>query len=176
MQARVPGKDGFKLKSLAWASSTSYGNLTANAISYTTSSSTAQQYPEAGRLFGVSLRGFVFEVDLFSLTVTHVRDSYGGAAWCLAVDPKLIAAAAAASVSSTNGARSATSSCILAVGCDDGAARLFTYADGGLEYEKTFPTTGSRVLSVCFHPVLWQLLLGCADGSIRCLDQVYIHL
>ncbi len=43
---------------------------------------------EKHRLFGISLRGFVFELDLASLTMKNVRDSYGGNVWCIAMSPR----------------------------------------------------------------------------------------
>lgn len=61
---------------------------------------------------------------------------------------------------------------LLAVGCEDGAARLFRYEDGALEYTRSLPTTGARVLCVSFHPTVPQLFLGCDDGTIRCVEEV----
>lgn len=81
----------------------------------------------------------------------NVRDSYGGAAWCLASCPR---------------------HCFLAVGCEDGAARQFRYDGGVLEYVKSFPTTGSRILCLAYHPALPRLFMGCDDGTIRCVDEV----
>ena len=128
MQCRIPGSESFQLRHLVFA--------------------TIEQ--EKGRLFGISFRGALFEVDLKRLCPKNIRDSYGGAAWCLA-----------ASVRNP----------VLAVGCEDGAARLYTYENGSLEYSKSFATTGSRVLSIGFHPKLTQLFYGCADGVIRCIDE-----
>ena len=69
----------------------------------------------------------------------NVRDSYGGAAWCMA---------------------SCRRHSYLAVGCEDGAARLFQYEDDALEYTRSLPTTGARVLCIAFHPTVPQLFLG----------------
>ena len=118
------------------------------------------------------------QLDLATLLVKHVRDSYGGAAWCLAACRR---------------------HAMLAVGCEDGAARLFTYDGGALEYQKSLPSTGARVLCCAFHPAKVHtshlticlartltsptcvpippclpqplLFLGCDDGTIRCLDE-----
>lgn len=127
-QARISGRTDFKLQSLIWA--------------------TAEQ--ESGRLFGISLRGFIFEVDIPKLSIKNIRDSYGGAVWCFAACPRKP---------------------LLAVGCEDGSVRIFTYDCGALEYKSTLPTTGCRVLSIAYHPLQSKLYLGCADGTIRCIDE-----
>lgn len=103
----------------------------------------------SSRLFGISLRGFIFECDLHTLTLKNIRDTYGGAAWSM-----------------TNTSRT---HCI-AVGCDDGAVRIFTTENDSLEYQRTLPTTGSRILSLAYHPSKSQLFMGCADGTIRCVN------
>ena len=89
--ARIPGRSGFALKSLVWSSLPS----------------------ERGRLFGISLRGFIFEIDLAALTFKSVQESYGGAIWCVSAD---------------------SAQPTLAVGCEDSTIRIFSYADGALEY------------------------------------------
>lgn len=130
IQGRIAGKEGFSLKGLAFSPLKS----------------------DAGRLFGVSLCGFVFEVDFASLTLKNVRDSYGGAVWSLASNPR---------------------ETTMALGCEDKTIKLFSYSNNeSLEYEKSFPSTGSRVLCVAFNPTLPQVLAGCADGTIRCYDEV----
>ncbi len=125
--AYIPGQADFELRTLVW--------------------STIEE--EKGRLFGISQKGFIFEVDLSQLSFKNVQESYGGAAWCI-------------STSSTHAT--------LAVGCEDGSSRLFSYKDGDLRYAKTHPTTGSRILSICYHPVKPQLYLGCSDGTVRCIE------
>lgn len=127
--ATVQGQVDFNLQKLVW--------------------STMQEY--RGRLFGISLKGFIFEVDLAKLSIVNISDSYGGSAFCLAVSYR---------------------TAILAVGCEDGTARIFSY-DGHstLQYVRSIPSTNSRVLSCAFHPSLPQLFLGCADGTIRCVDE-----
>lgn len=101
------------------------------------------------RLFGCGLDGTVFEVDLLRLCYHNVRDAYGGAAWCM---------------------RAASSIALLAVGCEDGSVRLFTTEGGGLEYKRSFASTGSRVLSVAWGARDDVLLAGCADSLIHCFD------
>jgi len=105
---------------------------------------------ESGRLFGVSSHGFLFEVDCGSLALSTIRDSYGGSIWSIAASKRRP---------------------ILGIGCEDGTAKLFSYENGGLEYVKSFPATGSRVLCVCFDPTQPRILLGGGDGSIRCYDE-----
>jgi len=129
VQMKISGKDNFGLHGLVWA----------------------QVASEKGRLFGISIRGFIFEVDFTKLNIKNIRDTNGGAAWCLAADPL---------------------DTLLAVGGDDGAVRLFRYAAGALEYVRTQPTVGCRVASVAFHPLQPKLFIGCADGTIRCVDKV----
>lgn len=134
---------------------------------------------QSGRLFGVSLRGFVFEVDLKQLRINNIRDTYGGTAWSLHPCP-----------------RAPT----LAVGCEDGVVRLFKYElgsqesanailgggsyledapsssgsksnSGVLEYSRSMPTSGSRILCLAYHPTEKTIFVGCSDGSVRCMDE-----
>lgn len=128
VRARIPGHIGFYLQNLVWS----------------------QIKEEKNRLFGISLQGFIFEVDLKMLTLRAVRDTYGGAAWSLAANSR---------------------NSKLSVGCDDGAIRIFDYGSNSIEYFKTFPSVGSRILCSCFHPLKPWLFIGCADGSIRCVDE-----
>eukprot|EP01039_Chlorochromonas_danica_P010369 gene10369-11479_t len=102
------------------------------------------------RLFGISLRGFLFEVDLRRLDLSNVCDCYGGAAWALAASPR---------------------AALLAVGGEDGVLRLFSCDQEKVAYHKSLPTSGSRVLAVAYHPSQPHLFLGGADGIIRCLEE-----
>jgi WD40 repeat protein len=61
---------------------------------------------------------------------------------------------------------------LIGVGCEDGSAKLFSYADSGLEYVRSMQPTGSRVLCLCFDPSQPRLFAGCADGTIRCFNEV----
>jgi U3 small nucleolar RNA-associated protein 4 len=89
-------------------------------------------------------------VNFDTLAIKNVRDSYGGSVWCIAANPK---------------------SPTLAIGCEDGSVKLFSYADGGLEYSKLLATPNSRVLCVAFHPILPTMAIGCSDSSIRYMDE-----
>ncbi len=86
---------------------------------------------------------------------------------------------------------------LLAVGCEDGVVRMFrfesstlgstssgpgeSYLSGGgdvakssagkLEYSRSLPTSGSRVLCVGYHPTEKRLFAGCSDGSVRCMEE-----
>lgn len=111
---------------------------------------------ELGRLFGVSLKGFVFEVDLAGGSIINIQDTFSGAAWSLASSPR---------------------SPLLAIGGEDGSIRLFRYFDHNrVEYAKSLPTSGSRVLSLAYHPSQPHIFLGCSDGTIRCLHEVRFFL
>ena len=126
--ARIPGRSHFTLKSIVWSMIPT----------------------EKGRLFGISLRGFLFEIDLATLSFKNVQESYGGAIWCIAAHYMKP---------------------ILAVGCEDGTIRIFSYADGNLEYVKALSSAkGSRVLCLAYHPAKEQLFAGFADGTISCLN------
>ncbi len=127
--AHISGRADFNLRSLQWSKVNS----------------------EHGRLFGVSLNGFLFEVDLRELRIKNVCDSYGGTVWCLEANP----------------GRHAD----LAIGCDDGTLRVFNYSSNKLVYHKAFPSAGTRILSVSYHPKKPQLFYGCADGIIRCIEE-----
>lgn len=104
---------------------------------------------EVARLFGCGLDGTVFEIDLVRLCYKNVRDAYGGAAWCM---------------------RAADALSLLAVGCEDGSVRLFSTSGGGIEYKRSFSSTGSRVLSLAWGPGNEAIFAGCADSLIHCLD------
>lgn len=143
VELRVPGQKGKGLRSLAWVDGEG-GIGGGSSGGHQTESSR-----EPARLFGCGLDGTVFEVDLVRLCFTNARDAYGGAAWCM---------------------RASSSGALLAVGCEDGCVRLFTTQDGGLEYKRSFPSTGSRVLSVAWGPRDDCIFAGCADSLIHCFD------
>ena len=85
------------------------------------------------------------------MKICNISDSYGGSAWCMDLSPR---------------------HSMLVIGCDDGSARSFSYDMNVLSYKKAFATTGSRILSIAFHPANPRLFFGCADGTIRCVDEV----
>jgi U3 small nucleolar RNA-associated protein 4 len=125
---RVPGKVGKALQALAWCAGSEKGSY---------------------RLIGCGLDGAVFEVDLTRLCFTKVRDSYGGAVWCMAIAAQRPTAA---------------------IGCEDGSLKLFSIDGDSLEYAKSFPTTGSRMLSVAWSTDDALLFAGSADSHIRCFN------
>ena len=129
VRAKLSGCNDFMLQSLKW-------------------SNIAEQ---KGRLFGISLRGFLFEVNLTSAQLVNICDSYGGAAWCLDVCPREAS---------------------MTVGCEDGSAKCFSYEDARITYKRTYASVGSRILSISYHPVKTQIYFGCADGTIRCVDEI----
>jgi len=153
--ARIAGMKGFQLQGLVW----------------TTCCDRDTEQPRStaiSRLFGISLRGFIFEVDLSLLQITSVMDTYGGSAWGMASSPR---------------------EPMLAIGCEDGTVRLFRYSSAlysssgattglqeivknSLEYAKSIPTSGARILSIAYHPTDMKLFIGSSDGTIRCLDEV----
>eukprot|EP01035_Chromulina_nebulosa_P017615 gene17615-23190_t len=106
--ARISGRDGFQLRSLHW--------------------STINQFK--GRLFGISLLGFIFEVDLKLLLITNIRDVYGGSAWCFDVSPTIQQ---------------------IAVGCEDGSIRFYIYDKIGshtLEYSRMIPSINVTITGI----------------------------
>lgn len=81
----------------------------------------------------------------------NIRDSYGGVIWSICASPR---------------------EGVIGVGCEDGSAKLFSYSDSSLDYVRSMQPTGSRVLCLSFDPSLPRLFAGCADGTIRCFDEV----
>ena len=77
VKSRIAGNVDFKLQELCWSNTTQ----------------------SRGRLFGISLRGFVFEVNLKELSHGKFLDTYGGTPWCMAMSPR---------------------NAILLIGCEDG--------------------------------------------------------
>jgi WD40 repeat protein len=64
----------------------------------------------------------------------------------------------------------------LAVGCEDGQVRIYNYDGANLEFQKTLPVSGSRIVSIAYHPTEPLLFIGCIDGTIRCMDEVKVNL
>eukprot|EP00903_Cladosiphon_okamuranus_P017749 g16338.t1 len=145
VEARVPGQKNKGLRSLVWVEGAG-GEGGAEGES---GDGAVGPDGDAARLFGCGLDGTVFEVDLLKLCYKNVRDAYGGAAWCM---------------------RPAAALSLLAVGCDDGTVRLFCTDTGGVEYKRSFPSTGSRVLSLAWGPANDVVFAGCLDSMIHCFD------
>jgi WD40 repeat protein len=95
------------------------------------------------------------KVDCSVLIIKNIRDSYGGNIWALAANKR---------------------DPVLAIGCEDGTAKLFSYRNAELEYLKSTPSSGSRVISICFHPTKPQLYTGGADGVVRVYDEVQSYI
>lgn len=129
---RVTGRDDFRLQALAWSKFISEHGR--------------------NRLFGISLKGFLFEVDLNEGKIVHVTDCFSSAVWAIQSSPR---------------------SDILAVGCEDGAVRLFEFGHHrrAPDYFKSLTTAGARVLCLAYHQTLPKLVIGSADGVIRVLDE-----
>ncbi len=171
-QARVTGVVDFKLQGLVWSQFHTSASSIAHPVADDSDDEGENKQPkkqpsqvsqgwregealeeEAGRLFGISLKGFLFEVDLATGNLINVQDTFGGAAWSIASSPR---------------------SNLIAVGGEDGSVRLFRYYGGNkLDYVKSLPTSGSRVLSLAFHPNPGRphLFMGCSDGTIRCIEE-----
>lgn len=144
VEARVPGQKNKGLRSLAWIEA---AGESASAEDEGQHSAVAAE--DGARLFGCGLDGTVFEVDLLRLCYKNVRDAYGGAAWCM---------------------RPAAALSLLAIGCEDGSVRLFSTENGGVEYKRSFPSTGSRVLCLGWGPANDVIFAGCLDSMIHCFD------
>lgn len=145
VEARIPGQKNKGLRSLAWIEGAG-GDGGAESEGEHSSAGGAE---DGARLFGCALDGTVFEVDLLRLCYKNVRDAYGGAAWCM---------------------RPAATLSLLAVGCEDGTVRLFSTEGGGVEYKRSFPSTGSRVLCLAWGPGNDVIFAGCLDSMIHCFD------
>lgn len=150
VEARIPGQKNKGLRSLAWIEGAGgESGLEGEGDAIDDSEAAADTEDEGARLFGCALDGTVFEVDLLRLCYKNVRDAYGGAAWCM---------------------RPAASLSLLAVGCEDGSIRLFSTEGGGVEYKRSFPSIGSRVLCLAWGPANDVIFAGCLDSMIHCLD------
>ncbi|OWZ19797.1 U3 small nucleolar RNA-associated protein [Phytophthora megakarya] len=108
-------------------------------------------WSENRRLFASSLDGTLWEIDWETLSRKHVADSNGGPIWSMVLD---------------------SSSQQLAVGCEDGRIRLFSFADDQLHFSKAFLTTGSRVVSLAWHGAAHKIFSGSEAGVIHCWDAV----
>lgn len=100
------------------------------------------------RLFVASLDGTLWELDRQSLCKKNVVDSNGGPVWCLALHEDAHS---------------------LAVGCEDGRIRVFSFAnDDELFFVKGFVATGRRIVSLAWHAASNKMFSGSEDGIIHC--------
>ncbi|KAG2528502.1 hypothetical protein JM18_003047 [Phytophthora kernoviae] len=103
------------------------------------------------RLFVSSLDGTLWEVDFELLRKKNVVDSNGGPIWSMVMN---------------------ADSHELAVGCEDGRIRLFSFEDGQLFFRKGFLTTGGRIVSLAWHAKAQKIFSGSEAGIIHCWNAV----
>lgn len=107
----------------------------------------ALRWSASGRLFVASLDGTLWEVDFALLRKKRVTDSNGGPIWCMEVNDAAEA---------------------LAVGCEDGRIRVFSFQNDDLYFLKGFVATGRRVVSLAWHAASNKMFSGSEDGVIHC--------
>ncbi|RMX66947.1 hypothetical protein KXD40_005072 [Peronospora effusa] len=108
--------------------------------------------PKNNRLFVSSMDGTLWEMDFQLLGKKNVTDSNGGPIWSMVMD---------------------VDSQQLAVGCEDGRIRLFSYAEiNQIYFSKGFLTTGGRVVSLAWHAKAQKIFSGSEDGIIHCWNAV----
>ncbi|POM75558.1 U3 small nucleolar RNA-associated protein, partial [Phytophthora palmivora] len=112
---------------------------------------TALCWSESSRLFACSLDGTLWEMNFETLSKKNVVDSNGGPIWSMVLD---------------------AASQQLAVGCEDGRIRLFSFADDQLHFSKAFLTTGTRVVSLAWHGTAHKIFSGSEAGVIHCWNAV----
>ncbi|GMF28150.1 unnamed protein product [Phytophthora lilii] len=103
--------------------------------------------PAGDRLFAASLDGTLWEMDFQLLAKKRVTDANGGPVWSMAMHAEQQQ---------------------LAVGCEDGRIRLFSFADDQLYFSKAFLSTGGRVVSLAWHAQANKLFSGGEDGVVHC--------
>ena len=101
-------------------------------------------------------------MDLKTGSLTHIRDSYGGSAWCVTASTMVI---------------NDVLTPVLYVGCEDGTIKIFQYGTKELEYYKSFPVSSTRILCIATansttnKVVSNSVYIGTADGLIKCIDK-----
>lgn len=104
---------------------------------------------EGTRLVSAGLSGLLLEWNVTNGKLISTTSSFGGAVWCLKASP---------------------SRHILAVGCEDGAVRLFRILEGsGIEYLSAIERQPCKVLSLAWHPTKPIILTGGTQGRARVL-------
>lgn len=174
----IPGRDGSVISSLVWCQS----------ISSSCSS---------GRLFSAGLDGSISEWDLGSLQQKTVVEGIGGSIWQMAVeplqrvrDPRIESSRHnddGGDDDDENGINSTASGSDseeeelvvqrVAIGCDDGAVRIYVVRDSeeGMEYYRSFPRVKGKILSVVWSLDAKKIFAGGSDGCIRCWDLSTMH-
>ncbi|TMW62319.1 hypothetical protein Poli38472_009812 [Pythium oligandrum] len=118
----------------------------------TQSKISAMIWSQSNRLFVASFDGTLWEVDLESLRKKNVVDSNGGPIWCMDVNNETET---------------------LAVGCEDGRIRLFSFQnDDEIYFVKGFVSTNRRVVSLAWHAGANKMFSGSEDGIIHCWNAV----
>ena len=101
------------------------------------------------RLFAAGLVGTVIEYDWVSCLPIRSIDSMGGAIWSMKPSPDQTS---------------------LAIGCEDGQARLFSIEPNGLVFVSSLEKQKDRVMSLDWHPNGSMIALGSVHGVIRLVD------
>lgn len=100
------------------------------------------------RLLSAGLSGQILEWNLESGKTVSTTSSFGGAIWCMKTCP--------------------SSPDILAIGCEDGAVRLFRILPRiGLEYLSALERQPCKVVSLDWHPTKPIILTGGTIGRAR---------
>lgn len=157
---------------------------------------TGSRGSSSGRLFSSGIDGSVSEWDLFDLKQKTVIDSIGVAIWQMAVSPYddkepkpqkmengYVDERLDNGMDDDDGeveddsesvelhAAPYTEDVCIALGCDDGCVRLYTFSElEDLVYKKSLPRVSGRILSVTWSPTANMIYSGSSDGFIRCWD------
>ncbi|KAI3409043.1 WD_REPEATS_REGION domain-containing protein [Psidium guajava] len=176
-QLTIHGDSNSRVSSLVWCRTGSRGS-------------------SSGRLFSCSIDGSVSEWDLFDLKQKTVIESIGVAIWQMAVSPYndkepkpqkiengYVDERLDNGIDDDDGEVEDDSESVelhdpsymedvcLALGCDDGCVRLYTFSDlEDLVYKKSLPRVSGRILSVTWSPTANMIYSGSSDGFIRCWD------
>lgn len=175
----IPGRDDSVISSLVWCQS----------ISSSCSS---------GRLFSAGLDGSISEWDLGSLQQKKVVETIGVSIWQMAAEPLQCARDSRVESSRDNddgeddeddddengisstasGSDSEEEELVVqrvAVGCDDGAVRIYVVREEGMEYYRSFTRVEGKILSVVWSLDAKKIFAGGSDGCIRCWDITTLH-
>ncbi|GJP41746.1 hypothetical protein CLOM_g1394 [Closterium sp. NIES-68] len=193
-ELRIPGRRDAAISSLVWCLPPSY--LPSPAAGTLPAGQTAR-----GRLFSASLDGTITEWNLATLAPQAVADSMGGPVWAMAVEPNREQLRRSAAGGGRGGAENKEKRTrkeddeeeeeedegeggeggesaqegeeYVAVGCDDGALRLFVPSDrgAGMEYRKSFPRGQAKILCVAWASSgARRVFTGGSDSMVRCWD------
>lgn len=140
------------------------------------------------------------QVNFSTLLIENIQDTFGGTAWALAASPRDEVLAVGcedgmvrlfrydqqrssnSNSSNSGGSSGGGGNSGGSAGGLSGAAALFgatgpaAGSRGALEYERALPTSGDRVLCLCYHPTEPLIFVGCGDGVVRCMEEVPLAL